>query len=173
MKTWSYINNNMSKVNYKKIIYISVSIILLILWMLIVFFLSAEVADVSDRTSGNTIRWLITLFNKNITKAKLEELVILLQPITRKLAHFILYVLGGMLIYNLTIQFKEKVVYTKTLSILFGAMYAVTDEIHQLLVPGRCGELRDVIIDSSGVTVGVLFVYLGVKFLEIIKMRNK
>jgi len=35
------------------------------------------------------------------------------------------------------------------------SLYAVTDEIHQLFVPGRSGELRDVMIDSIAALVGV------------------
>lgn len=37
--------------------------------------------------------------------------------------------------------------------ICFG--YACTDEFHQLFVPGRCGQSRDVLIDSAGALVGI------------------
>ena len=37
-----------------------------------------------------------------------------------------------------------------------GALYAVSDEIHQIFVPGRSCELRDILIDSAGVLVGIL-----------------
>lgn len=37
-----------------------------------------------------------------------------------------------------------------------GAVYAVTDEIHQALVPERSCEVRDMIIDAAGVLFGVL-----------------
>ena len=33
-------------------------------------------------------------------------------------------------------------------SILIGALYAVSDEIHQLFIVGRSCEIRDVIIDT-------------------------
>ena len=32
----------------------------------------------------------------------------------------------------------------------------MTDEIHQLFVPGRSGEIRDVCIDSLGVITGII-----------------
>ena len=35
-------------------------------------------------------------------------------------------------------------------------LYSVTDEIHQMFVPGRSCELRDVAIDSCGVATGIL-----------------
>ena len=34
--------------------------------------------------------------------------------------------------------------------IILGSLYAVSDELHQLFVPGRSCELMDMLIDSSG-----------------------
>ena len=38
---------------------------------------------------------------------------------------------------------------------LIAALYAASDEIHQLFVPGRSGQLSDVILDSAGALEGV------------------
>ena len=38
---------------------------------------------------------------------------------------------------------------------LIAALYAASDEIHQLFVPGRSGQLSDVILDSAGTLAGV------------------
>lgn len=35
------------------------------------------------------------------------------------------------------------------------AAYAATDEYHQLFVPGRSGQVRDVVIDTVGGTLGL------------------
>jgi VanZ family protein len=37
-----------------------------------------------------------------------------------------------------------------------GVLYAVSDEVHQLFVPGRSGSALDVALDAVGVAVGVL-----------------
>ena len=37
-----------------------------------------------------------------------------------------------------------------------GVAYAISDEVHQLFVPGRVGSPIDVAIDSAGVAIGVL-----------------
>ena len=37
-----------------------------------------------------------------------------------------------------------------------GVLYAASDEVHQLFVPGRVGSPIDVAIDSAGVAVGIL-----------------
>ena len=42
------------------------------------------------------------------------------------------------------------------LAIVVGVVYAVFDEVHQYFVPGRAGQLRDMIIDICGVSAGVL-----------------
>ncbi len=39
-------------------------------------------------------------------------------------------------------------------AVAFGIAYAVSDEIHQMFVPGRSAELADLVADSLGVTVG-------------------
>jgi len=45
---------------------------------------------------------------------------------------------------------------TALLSWGIGALYALTDEVHQSFVPGRSCEIRDILIDSCGVAAGVL-----------------
>lgn len=157
----------------KKLILRIICIILVVLWMVLVFMLSNEQADDSSETSGNVIRWIVTIFNPNITEENLEKTVEMLQPIIRKLAHFTLYTIGGMLITIMVLQFKDNIKQTKTMSVLLGTMYAVTDEIHQLFVPGRSGELRDVAIDSSGVLLGVVVVSLLVYIKGNIKGGKK
>lgn len=48
-----------------------------------------------------------------------------------------------------------------------GVFYAVTDEIHQMFVPGRSCELRDLGIDAAGVMTGVVIYCL------ILRIRNR
>ncbi|MGB8450900.1 MAG: VanZ family protein [Anaerocolumna sp.] len=44
--------------------------------------------------------------------------------------------------------------------------YAGSDEFHQLFVPERSGQLRDVLIDSTGITLGLLFFFLCLKIFH-------
>ena len=46
------------------------------------------------------------------------------------------------------------------LSLGAGALYAVSDEIHQIFVPGRSCQAFDVLIDSSGVLTGTIIMLL-------------
>lgn len=78
--------------------------------------------------------------------------------VLRKLAHVLEYLGLGLLSYNAfsAIRMKRKVL----LALLLGVSYALFDEMHQLLVPGRDGSLVDVGIDSVGVILGVLLMFL-------------
>ncbi len=40
-------------------------------------------------------------------------------------------------------------------SLIFCILYAITDEIHQLFVPGRGTEVTDVLIDGIGALIGI------------------
>lgn len=57
-----------------------------------------------------------------------------------------------------------------SLAILASALYACTDEFHQLFVPGRTGQIFDVFVDTLGATFGCLLV-LGI--LKIKQARIK
>ena len=45
------------------------------------------------------------------------------------------------------------------LAILFVALYAATDEFHQLFVPTREGQVMDVVIDTTGGALGMLLLW--------------
>ena len=42
--------------------------------------------------------------------------------------------------------------------------YAATDEMHQLFVPGRSGQVSDVLLDSAGAIAGLALLG-GIRFL--------
>ena len=44
-------------------------------------------------------------------------------------------------------------------AVLVVAVYAASDEIHQLFVPHREGRIGDVMIDTSGAVIGLLFLW--------------
>lgn len=84
----------------------------------------------------------------------------------RKNAHFFIYLILGVLVkYALNSTgisgFKSIVI-----SLLICVAYAFTDEIHQLFVPGRGGQLSDVGIDSCGAGLGILLQLTFVKFIS-------
>ena len=87
------------------------------------------------------------------------------QRIVRKLAHVFEYaVLGFLLCLAVESWFgPQKRKKHKWIAFAIGALYAVSDEVHQYFVPGRSCEVADVLIDSLGVFLGVL---LAVKIIK-------
>ena len=68
--------------------------------------------------------------------------------VLRKIAHLTEYaILGALLLRALGKPW---------LSILIGGLYAVSDEFHQHFVRGRHAAWYDVVIDTIGVTIGVI-----------------
>lgn len=142
-----------------------INIILVLLWMIIVFMLSGQVAVESSDISNSVTRWLIKVIFNNISEQQIDALILKLDPVIRKLAHFTLYMIGGILNLNLVNEYKERMKYTKITSIIIGVTYAITDELHQCFVPGRSAEIRDVYIDSLGILLGVL-IMSGLKLFK-------
>ena len=65
----------------------------------------------------------------------------------RKLAHAAEFAVLGVLFL--------RAVERPALAFLLASAYAVSDEIHQIFVPGRLGSPLDVLIDVAGVAVGI------------------
>lgn len=76
----------------------------------------------------------------------------------RKWAHFTIYLVLGLVSYGaLPRGWSARKRMTWVISLCF--VYAITDELHQLLVPGRACEMRDVLIDTLGSGVGISIGY--------------
>lgn len=127
----------------------------------LIFFLSSETATESSATSGSLIRAVVNFLFPDLSAKTLADIVSGMQFIVRKGAHFSLYAVLGILSFLTLITYEKIALFLRiALSILIGFGYAVSDEYHQTFIIGRSGELRDVLIDFSGVTLGVLFCLL-------------
>lgn len=118
--------------------------LLFVSWLILIYSLSAETGDQSGSLSNGILLSIAKLLKISDTKAFVDTFGFFI----RKLAHFSEY----FILYILTYEcFKEyncpKLI---VVSVLFCVLYASFDEFHQLFVDGRCGQLSDVMIDSSG-----------------------
>ena len=154
------------KFENKKII----TLILIIIWMGIVFYFSNQVSEKSANLSGGLTRTILEVLGMLEGKTLEEQYAI--GTVIRKLAHYSIYALGGILILlhiNLyKIKEKRKII----LGWVVGTLYAITDEIHQLFVPGRSGEIRDVFLDSLGVITGIAFLLIIFRIIELILYQH-
>lgn len=74
----------------------------------------------------------------------------------RKYAHFFIYLFLGMIVKNAFSVSGIKGMRAFLFSLGICALFAVTDEIHQMFVPGRIPLVTDVFIDSAGSFVGIV-----------------
>jgi VanZ family protein len=138
-----------------------IKIILVLLWMVMIFLLSNEEAVKSSKKSDGLIIRSVELFTgKSLSVQEKEKVLKYLVFPVRKCAHLSLYLILGILVISLLREYM--VINTKLvlLSLLICFLYACSDEIHQLFVPGRSGEVRDVLIDTLGACLGVSFYYV-------------
>ena len=146
--------------------------VLLVLWMGFIFSMSCENAEESSNTSGQTIRVVLSAvpgFEEQPEEVKVN-IIEKLQFIVRKSAHFIGYMILGILASGLILYYGN-INKKYLLAFLICVIYAISDEIHQLFVPGRSGQVRDVLIDSAGSLLGIILVMAFVKIL--IKFNKK
>lgn len=138
-----------------------------IVWMGMIFAFSAQNAADSSDMSGTLVAFvskMILYMNKIFPGFSVKLDVHLISFVIRKTAHAFLYAVLGILVSR---AFCPKMPLRKRdimLTIFFCVLYAVSDEMHQMLSPGRSGEIRDVIIDAMGAGIGVLLRALWWKF---------
>ena len=150
-------------------------IILLILWMMIIFaFSNQKAVDSSNLSSGlidRTVVKVYKVFYGDISKEKEEVIIEKYSYPIRKLAHYSLYFILGILSFLVIVDYKNnKKLILYSMFICF--LYACTDELHQLFIAGRSAEIKDVLIDSFGSLTSILlcnFIY----FKSNIKKVNK
>ena len=118
--------------------------LLFISWLILIYSLSAETGDQSGSLSDGILLSIAKLLKISDTEAFVDTFGFFI----RKLAHFSEY----FILYILTYEcFKEyNCPKLMIVSIMFCALYASFDEFHQLFVVGRCGQITDVMIDTSG-----------------------
>lgn len=131
---------------------------LLILWMIVIFFMSHQPGEVSSSQSDLVVK-IFSLIGIELNDYFGE----LATFVVRKVAHFSEYMILFLLAYNVTRHYVNE---RKTRLYLIGFvfLYACTDEFHQYFIPGRAMALKDVLIDTSGGILGYIIVTIIERF---------
>jgi VanZ family protein len=141
--------------------------LLLLAWMLVIFSFSGEVRNSSHARSEAIVNVVKSTLHVKASDSYLEFL-------TRKSAHTLAYLVLGVLVFNITSEYRFSIVKRKkqkdegqqnvneqsvllliVLSSLLCMSYAVSDEFHQLFTAGRGGLVSDVVLDTTASCVGV------------------
>lgn len=115
-------------------------------WMAVIFAFSAQEAEVSQGQSDFFTDMLVSATGG---EASAWSFVI------RKSAHIVVFFVLGVLAYAAVRLHGWSQWRTVVVAVAIAAGYAMIDELHQVFVPGRSGELRDVMIDTVAASVGV------------------
>ncbi len=133
----------------------------LLLWMALIFSASSDKKSFqhSSRIIGPIVRWLFP----KMPEESVNHWVFLV----RKAAHVTEYAILAMLFWRALRKppALRPWQWTQAGLVLFlVALYAMTDEWHQLFVPNRQGAFGDVLIDISGGALGLLLLWALGKF---------
>ena len=144
--------------------------ILLIIWASTIFMFSHQGGEQSSGTSQGTVRIVLeNIIPNHLTENQREELIQKIEPFIRKLAHYVIYIIGGILIYSFMKTFSVKRPFI--LSQIIGTVYAITDEWHQYFMPGRSAQISDILLDAFGVLTGIIMMILLQALYN--KIKNK
>lgn len=133
-------------------------IILLILLLgtfYIIFGFSSQNGEKSGELSSNITKFILEKMNYDDIE-NYEKILKRTEIVVRKIAHFSIYTLVGLLLMSFVSTYNLKENKRIIISLCIGVLYATSDEIHQLFIPGRSGQITDVIIDTMGVLLGIL-----------------
>lgn len=152
----------------KKNILRIILILLLLGTFYIIFGFSSQDGEKSGSLSRRITEKIATLIPQIQEKSKLEKENIMntMESIIRKMAHFSIYTVVGLLLMALVSTYNIKEKNRLIISLTTGIIYATSDEIHQSFVPGRSPMITDIVIDTMGVILGILLIILGKKIIK-------
>lgn len=132
-----------------------------VLLMILIFSFSAapgeRSSELSDGLSYKIVDAAGDLPFTRWSETEKRELAEKIHTPLRKGAHFSEYALLAVLwVAPLGFFLKKNRIKTAALICI---IYSCTDELHQLFIPGRDGNLTDVLIDTSGALAGLLLWY--------------
>ena len=132
--------------------------IVTIAWAVVIFCFSAQPAADSGQMSSSLTERVIQLFanESEMSPPERQALFETVQFILRKSAHFAEYMILGCLTFMLCKTYDLLISHCILIAFCASSLYAISDEVHQMFVPGRICQLSDVLLDSFGVFVVIL-----------------
>ncbi|WP_052002723.1 VanZ family protein [Caldisalinibacter kiritimatiensis] len=142
-----------------------------LLWLVLMFYLSSQPAVQSDGLSKKVTKVIVETVDKVVKLDDDREDINLVEKfnhIVRKYAHFTCYLVLGLLVMNAFRRSGVKGLRVFIFSLMFCIFYAISDEMHQVFIPGRGAQVTDVLIDNLGSFVGIgMYGVIG-KFKKVI-----
>jgi VanZ family protein len=124
--------------------------VLVVLWCGLIFYMSSQPADESSRLS----LFIAEALDRLLRQIFGPHAAAVSEEVVRKCAHLMEYLALGCLLF---MAFVDRAYPVRAVLpvFTFGVLFAVSDELHQLFVPGRAMRLVDILIDTAGIALAV------------------
>ena len=134
--------------------------ILFVLFMMVTIFMFSNQSSNESQALSEKVLYKTdeVINNKKVNENEKKDLSNNYNTLIRKIAHFSLYFILGISVYLLLKDYIDKRLVLYTILICF--IYAISDEVHQLFIPGRAFQVLDIIIDTCGSIISILFMKL-------------
>lgn len=138
----------------------AILIILLLFTFIIIFGFSSQDGEESGGLSKKITLNLLEISNKynNLPEKQKIDIEKHTEKFIRKIAHFSIYTVVGLLLMGLLFTYKIKNKNRIIITTIIGIIYATSDEFHQSFSPGRTPLFTDVCIDTLGVLLGTFLI---------------
>lgn len=120
-------------------------LVVTVFWCLAIYYFTAQPAFNDE----HTLRFFYSI-------GLPEAMIRITDFVVRKLAHVALFFTLAFLALQVVRHWRRQYLAAWA----FAAVYGMTDEWHQLYVPGRSGKVGDVLIDAAGAVICIAIVYL-------------
>lgn len=122
-----------------------------VLWAAFIFFMSARTGD--DLSHGDGFFSLVKRWLSDVQAAVLGPGV----DLVSSLGHFCEYLVFGVLLTRAVgVDRERSLAVSFAAAVIAASAYGVTDELHQLFVPGRMCDPADWLVDTVGAAMGSL-----------------
>ena len=135
--------------------------VLTLAWMSVIFFFSAQNGSESSGLSSKLVELLCAIVHYNPS----PDVFSILTFIVRKGAHMTEFGILALLWLGTLIGGAEGFPWRYPAAFALSSFYAATDEIHQLFVSERAGQVTDWLIDSTGALFFLLCAWFLSKYL--------
>lgn len=141
-----------------------ISLVAIVLWCSLIFYLSSRNGKESSAQSKSISAFIVRAIDGMDGKMASEQTILQkatqLDHTIRDLGHSSEYLILGVLLFWHIGQRKIPKLNAALMAFGFALVYAISDELHQLYVPGRACDILDLLADSIGMTIGILGFWL-------------
>jgi len=133
-----------------------------------IFGFSSKTAAESSGLSSEIAEKVVKIIEKVIepSDSKKEEIFSSVHFLIRKSAHFCEFTLLAILVFFLARSYKLSIFLCILIALGYSLLFAVSDEVHQLFVDGRSGQITDVLVDFAGSMFGAGISFLCLKVFD-------